>query len=79
MKLPRDADGADLVKALSRIGYRVVRQTGSHIRLQCADPAHSVTVPNHRPLRVGTLAAIIADIAGRRRIEKDALVELLWP
>ena len=30
MKLPRDLSGADLVKALGRIGYRVTRQTGSH-------------------------------------------------
>ena len=33
MKLPRDLSGPDLVEALARIGYRVSRQTGSHIRL----------------------------------------------
>ena len=35
MKLPRDLDSADLVKALARLGYRVTRQTGSHLRLTC--------------------------------------------
>ena len=79
MKLPRDMDAAELVKALARIGYQVVRQSGSHIRLQCADPLHSLTIPNHRPLRIGTLAAILADIAALRRIDKDALMKLLWP
>lgn len=79
MRLPRDTDAAELIKALSRLGYRVVRQTGSHIRLQCDDPTHALTVPNHRPLRIGTLAAILGDVAARRQIEKDALVKLLWP
>jgi len=78
MKLPRDMDAAELVKALTRIGYHVVRQSGSHIRLQCADPVHSLTIPNHRPLRIGTLAAILADIAAQRRMNKDALMKMLW-
>ena len=44
MKLPRDMDAAQLIKALERIGYRAVRQSGSHIRLQCNEPAHSITI-----------------------------------
>ncbi|MET0232959.1 MAG: type II toxin-antitoxin system HicA family toxin [Rhodanobacteraceae bacterium] len=79
MKLRRDVDAADLIKALSKLGYRVIRQTGSHIRLQSDDPQHSLTVPNHRPLRVGTLASILADVAIHQRLEKDALAEKLWP
>jgi predicted RNA binding protein YcfA (HicA-like mRNA interferase family) len=78
MKLPRDVDAAELIKALSRIGYRVMRQSGSHIRLRCDEPQHSITVPNHRPLRVGTLAAILADVAAHARIDKDTLVNRLW-
>lgn len=77
MKLPRDMDAAQLIKALARLGYRPVRQTGSHIRLQCDDPMHSITIPNHRPLRVGTLAAVIADVAEQHKIERDGLVKLL--
>lgn len=34
MMLPRDTDARELIKALQRIGYNVVRQSGSHIRLQ---------------------------------------------
>ena len=30
MKLPRDTDARELIKALQRIGYHVVRQSGSH-------------------------------------------------
>ncbi len=77
MKLPRDMDAAELIKALAQLGYRPVRQAGSHIRLQCDDPAHAITIPNHRPLRVGTLAAIMTDVAEKHRIERDVLLKLL--
>jgi predicted RNA binding protein YcfA (HicA-like mRNA interferase family) len=77
MKLPRDLDAAQLVKLLARVGYRVVRQSGSHIRLHCDEPAHSITIPNHRPLRVGTLAAILSDIADKRSVDRDELMRML--
>ena len=77
MKFPRDMDATQLIKALERIGYRPVRQTGSHIRLQCEAPAHSITIPNHRPLRVGTLSAILADVAARRKLDRDELLREL--
>ena len=77
MKLPRDVGAAELIKALSRLGYRVVRQSGSHIRLECA--VHALTIPNHRPLRVGTLAAVLGDIAARRHMDKEVLIKLLGP
>lgn len=77
MKFPRDMDAAQLIKALRKLGYRPVRQSGSHIRLQCDDPAHAITIPNHRPLRVGTLSAILSDIALRRKLDRDALLEQL--
>lgn len=79
MKLPRDMDAPDLIKALSRIGYRVVRQTGSHIRLQTDSPKpHALTVPQHSPLKIGTLAAILADVATHRDISREALLERLF-
>ncbi len=79
MKLPRDLDGAELVRALQRIGYRVSRQHGSHVRLALdGSPEHHVTIPMHSPLRVGTLAAVVADVAMRLGIERDALLERLF-
>jgi len=79
MKLPRDVSGADLVKALERMGYRVTRQTGSHIRLTCEKPAqHHITIPNHDPLKVGTLAAILGDLASHHRVTRDELVRRLF-
>ena len=79
MKLPRDTDARELVKALQRVGYRVVRQSGSHIRLQTEQPKpHALTIPNHSPLKLGTLSAILGDVARHRGMDKDELLELLF-
>ena len=79
MKLPRDVSGAQLAKALASLGYRVSRQTGSHIRLTCVQPTqHHVTIPNHDDLRVGTLAAILADVGTHHGLSRETLVEKLF-
>lgn len=79
MKLPRGLSGADLVKALSRVGYQVTRQTGSHVRLtHPGPPSHHVTVPEHRELSTGTLAAILGDVAQHLSIGRSELVARLF-
>ena len=57
MKLPRNLRGAEIVRALRRMGFSVLRQRGSHIRL-IRGSAH-VTVPAHDPVKPGTLASIL--------------------
>jgi predicted RNA binding protein YcfA (HicA-like mRNA interferase family) len=79
MKLPRDLSGADLVKALARVGYRVTRQAGSHVRLTTDTPSqHHVTIPAHDPLKVGTLAGILSDVATHLKISRDELQRKLF-
>jgi predicted RNA binding protein YcfA (HicA-like mRNA interferase family) len=79
MKLPRDTDASELIKALQRIGYQVVRQSGSHIRLQAEQPKpHALTVPNHSPLKLGTLASILSDVARHRDMDKEELLRILF-
>lgn len=79
MKLPRDLSGSDLAKKLKTLGYSVTRQTGSHIRLTTAQNGqHHLTVPEHDPLKVGTLAGLLSDIAAHHKISKDDLVQKLF-
>ncbi len=79
MKLPRDLSGEDLVKALSSFGYFVDRQTGSHIRLTTQlQGEHHITIPAHYPLKVGTLNAILRDIAEHFSLTRDELLEQLF-
>lgn len=75
MKLPRNVSGYELVKGLQRVGYHFARQTGDHVRLTTSvNGEHHVTVPLHNPLKVGTLAAILAAVAAQLRKDKDELL-----
>ncbi|NJL78775.1 MAG: type II toxin-antitoxin system HicA family toxin [Richelia sp. RM2_1_2] len=79
MKLPRDLSGEDLAKALTRFDYMVDRQTGSHIRLTTQlNGEHHITVPAHNPLKVGTLNAILRDIAEHFDLTRDELLSQLF-
>ncbi|MDO9536755.1 MAG: type II toxin-antitoxin system HicA family toxin [Thermoplasmata archaeon] len=61
-KLPV-VSGRDLIKALSKIGYEVVRQRSSHVRLKVHDGSgrKPLTVPLHDPIKPGLLGHIIKD------------------
>jgi predicted RNA binding protein YcfA (HicA-like mRNA interferase family) len=80
VKLPRDVSGPDLTQALGRLGYRLTRQTGSHLRLTAVTGAgeHHVTIPNHHPIKVGTLSAILRDVAEHAGLTREALLERLF-
>ena len=56
-KLPV-VSGKKLINLLSELGYSVVRQRGSHIRLKKYTVAgtHSITIPNHDEIAKGTLS-----------------------
>lgn len=60
MKLPR-VSGLEVIKALSRNGFNVARQKGSHIILvkEQNGKKHAVVVPNHKEIDKGTLLEII--------------------
>ncbi|MGB7070857.1 MAG: type II toxin-antitoxin system HicA family toxin [Pyrinomonadaceae bacterium] len=72
MRLPRNVSGAKLVRSLKLLGYEVTRQTGSHIRLTTSENGtHHITVPNHDPIRIGTLASILDDVARHLEIDRN--------
>ena len=78
MKLPRDIDGPILVKALRVLGYETSRQTGSHIRLTTQrDGENHEVVPNHHPIKTGTLSSILKRIAAHHGLTVEQLLELL--
>jgi len=81
MKLSRDVDGDDLARRLSsRYGYRIDHQTGSHQRLTAviSGKTHDLTIPRHKPLRVGTLHGILKDVAEHRKISFEQVVAELF-
>ena len=60
MKLPQ-ISGLSVIKILCRNGFVVVRQKGSHVRLEKNTPEGTIklTVPNHPVLKKGTLHQIV--------------------
>jgi len=66
---------SDLIKALEKEGFVVIRQRGSHVVLQKKIPGSTVTtvVPNHKELAPGTLRSILK----RSGISLETLVKLL--
>ena len=55
-KLPR-ISGAEAVGALQKLGFEIARQKGSHIVMRRG--AFGCVVPNHRELKIGTLAGAL--------------------
>jgi predicted RNA binding protein YcfA (HicA-like mRNA interferase family) len=79
MKLPRDLSGAELIKLLCKhFGYRRVNQEGSHVILETGEPRqHRISIPDHAPLRIGTLNAILRAIATVKGVEKEDILRHL--
>jgi predicted RNA binding protein YcfA (HicA-like mRNA interferase family) len=79
MRLPRDLTGRDLAKALARLGYAFDRQVGSHIRLTTTQPSeHHITIPDHDPLKIGTLNSILRDVGEHAKLDRQALLQRLF-
>ena len=79
MRIPRDLNGADLAKWVGQFGYTITRQSGSHIRLTRSngDREQHLTIPAHKPLRVGTLRQILKDVAQHTLQTLEMVLEAL--
>jgi predicted RNA binding protein YcfA (HicA-like mRNA interferase family) len=79
VKLPRDLSGGELTKALGKLGYVVDHQTGSHIRLTTQENGeHHITIPNHSPIKIGTLSAILRDIENHFNLTREECLTRLF-
>ena len=78
MRLPRGVSADRAIYALEHLGYEVIRQKGSHVRLRHeGPPVHTITVPLHDPLKTGTLHGILSEVAQMRAIAIESLTESL--
>jgi predicted RNA binding protein YcfA (HicA-like mRNA interferase family) len=79
MKLPRDLTGMEFARMLQPLGYIITRQTGSHLRLTAHNTeTKHITIPNHNPLKIGTLSAIVSEVADQLSVSKQQLVDRLF-
>ncbi|MEM7552153.1 MAG: type II toxin-antitoxin system HicA family toxin [Bacteroidota bacterium] len=79
MKLPRDIGSQELIKKLSVFEYQVSRQVGSHFRLTTSkNGTHHITIPNHKPIKIGTLASILKSVSSHFQISKEEVIRRLF-
>jgi predicted RNA binding protein YcfA (HicA-like mRNA interferase family) len=75
-RLPQ-VSGEDVIRLLTSLGYEVIRQRGSHIRLRKMTPLgeHNVTVPAHRIIAKGTLSDILNRISLWNNVSREDLIK----
>ena len=71
-KLPV-VSGNDLIKIFKKVGFIIVSQKGSHIKMKNTD-GKVVTIPNHKIIKRGTLKKGILNPLG---ITVEQLIRLL--
>jgi predicted RNA binding protein YcfA (HicA-like mRNA interferase family) len=79
LKIPRDIEGGELARALTVLGYQIVRQSGSHMRLMTTkNGVHHLTIPYHSPLKVGTLlGGILKPVDAHHRLSVEEVLSAL--
>jgi predicted RNA binding protein YcfA (HicA-like mRNA interferase family) len=76
MRTPRNISSQDLIKSLKELGYEVTRQKGSHIRISTTvNGVHHETVPNHDPIKFGTIQSILKSIARHHGLTVQELIQ----
>jgi predicted RNA binding protein YcfA (HicA-like mRNA interferase family) len=79
MRLPRDINAIELIKLLKAFGYQITRQKGSHIRITTTENGeHHITIPNHNPIKLGTLSSILSEVAAHFKLSKEDAANKLF-
>lgn len=80
MKTPRDLSGIELIALIRKnFGYEITRQKGSHIRVSTQkNGEHHLSIPNHSPIRIGTLENILKDICIHFELSREELLQILF-
>ncbi|MDJ0737851.1 MAG: type II toxin-antitoxin system HicA family toxin [Nostocaceae cyanobacterium] len=73
-RLPRISSG-EAIRALERLGFVQIRQTGSHVVMKKETPEGEIgcVVPVHRELKIGTLRGILR----QAQVTPEELIENL--
>jgi len=79
MKSSRSLSAKDVIKLLKMYGYEVVSQRGSHIKITTQlNGQHHLAIPNHDPIKIGTLNAILRQVAEHHNQTKEDVIRKLF-
>lgn len=78
MRVPSDVGADKLIARPERLGYRFIRQRGSHITLATERGGrHVLRLPDQSPVAPGTLRSILRSAARHASLGDDELLRLL--
>lgn len=71
--MPKLHSAREVLKTLQRVGFKIVSQKGSHIKLMGVfhNQNHIVIVPNHKQIARGTFESILKQ-SGMNKSEFDS-------
>ena len=77
-RLPQTS-GPQVARLLESLGYRFVRQRGSHARYALKTPVgtHNITIPMHKTIATGTLSDILSRVSLWTGVPKAELIHRL--
>jgi predicted RNA binding protein YcfA (HicA-like mRNA interferase family) len=79
MKSPRSLSAKELIKLLKIYEYEIVSQKGSHIKVTTQlKGEHHLAIPNHDPIKTGTLNAILRQVAEHVDKNKETVLKELF-
>ena len=63
---------------MRKLGYTVTGQSGSHLRVTTQQGGeHHEVVPNHSPIKLGTLKSMLRNVAQHHRMSVPELMKML--
>ena len=69
----------ELIKLLKAYGYQIASQRRSHIKVTTQQNGeHHLAIPNHNPIKAGTLNAILRQVAEHIGKSKEDIIEELF-
>ena len=77
-KLPQ-VSGTDVIKLLHSLGYEILSQRGSHVKMRKLTiiGKHTVIVPSHKVVAKGTLNDTLSKVSLWNNISKEDLIKKL--
>jgi predicted RNA binding protein YcfA (HicA-like mRNA interferase family) len=75
-KIPSDVIASELIKKLGKIGWVVISQKGSHVKLK-KDNKQPLIIPNHKPIKKGTLKSILEQLSEYTQKTTEEIIQEL--
>jgi predicted RNA binding protein YcfA (HicA-like mRNA interferase family) len=78
MNIPRNLNGKDFARKLTKLGYEFVRQRGSHYLVRTTiNGKQTLSIPMHKPIKTATLHRLLKDVARHHNLSMEKVILVL--